>query len=147
MLGSRFGRRWTLIGALLVLGAGTNGCEVNSLEPEIETMMLHFPGNDTVFVDITNGMITSGPIAIFSDADFFAEFFANDGTPDGRVTEARFRLDVTPNNTSLVTFSRTTGFSGTLHKVATGNTQIRFALHALETDTDMFVSFIDIEIN
>lgn len=118
------------VGTLLLALALSGACVEGTLDPtpNVATLVLLFPGNDSVRVDIESGDVTSGPIGVVSSATFTAEFFASDGTPDMRVTELGFRLDVTPANTGIVTFDRTTPFAGTLNKVSTGTTQITFAL-------------------
>jgi len=150
MVRSRIGRPRRLVAGVMLLGLAIGGaCLGGRLgpEPEVATMLLLFPGNDTVFVDIGSGDITSGPIETFSDADFTAEFFADDGTPDSRVTEQRFRLDVTPANTGIVTFTRGSAFSGTLHKVATGSTQIAVALVNIAESRNLFLFNIPVNVN
>lgn len=114
----------------------------------LSTMMIYLPGNDTVLVDIESGAVESGPIEMFSSVDFATEFFASDGTPDSRITEVNYRLDVTPANPSLVTFTRVTQFSGSLNKVAgAGNTDITFALFSLETQEYLFSWAVPVSIN
>lgn len=150
MVPSRIGRRMLRVaGAMLLPLALAGGCVVGTggTEPAVATLLLLFPGNDTVFVDIGSGVVTSGPITTFSTVDFTAEFFAENGTPDGRVTDARFRLDVTPTNTSIVTFTRVGSFSGRLNKVTTGDTQIAFALVELAAARNVFARSVAISVN
>lgn len=140
--------RRSIIGMAALLIAGGMACEETlSGDPEIATIMFLFPGNDTVFVDVGSGSITSGPILIFGDAEFRAEFFGPEGTPDSRVTETRFRLDVTPQNTGVVTFTRATQFSGTLHKVMTGSTEITFSLYNIENAIVDLMYTVPIDVN
>lgn len=131
---------------LMFAGVACSGGRLGP-DPEVATLMLHFPGNDTVFVDIASGVVTSGPIAIFNTVDFTAQFFAADGTPDGRVTDARFRLDVTPANTGIVTFTRGGSFDGTINKVTNGTTNIAFALVRIAEGTNEFNRSVAIEVN
>jgi hypothetical protein len=92
-------------------------------------------------------MVSSGPIEIFGNVDFTAEFFAPSGQPDSRVTEARYRLDVTPANTGVVTFARGTPFSGTLNKVASGSTTIEFALYEFAAGGNLVSFTAPINVN
>ena len=129
----------------LVFGGGCVDPSLGS-DQEIATLMLLFPGSDTVFFDIASGVVSSGPIGMFTDVDFTAQFLLEGGAPDPRVTEASFRLDVTPANTGIVTFTRATPFSGALNKVSPGNTQIVFALVRLASGANEFAATVPIEV-
>jgi hypothetical protein len=128
-------RPW-LVGAMLAVLVNGVGCDetvVPPPEPEVATMRLIFPSlNDTVFVTIDPWTVTSGPITISANTAFTAQFLKDDGTPETLVTDAEFRLDVTPANTGFVTFTRSGAFAGTLNRVAAGSTTIEFALFHLE---------------
>lgn len=118
-------------------------------EPEVAIFIVIFPGSDSVYVDLTSGVIGSGPITIFGDADFTAEFLASDGSPDGRVVEGLYRLDVDILDTTITKFSRPggTAFSGTLLKVASGSTTITFSL-VRESDAGvLFATQIPVDVN
>jgi len=140
-------RRGFLIAATVV--GLTTAVACSELGPvSLATMMIYLPGNDTVLVDIESGAVESGPIEMFGTVDFSTEFFANDGTPDSRITEVNYRLDVTPANPALVTFTRVTQFAGTLNKVAGGgSTEIAFALFSLETQEYLFDWSVPVTIN
>ncbi len=139
---------WKRMGALLLLLAAGAACQEElGPEPEIATVMLYFPGNDTVFFDVESGIVSSGPIEIFGNADFTVGFFAPNGQPDERVTEARYRLDVTPANTGVVTFARGTSFSGTLNKVASGSTTIEFAVYEFAVSGNLVTFTAPINVN
>jgi hypothetical protein len=140
-------RRTFVIGALLAGLFGGIACEELDDDPQLAFMLIYLPGNDTVIVDIESGVVESGPITMFGNVDFSAEFFAANGQPDSRVTEARFRLDVTPTNMGVITFSRVTPFSGTLNKVSVGETQVSFALFNLETQMREFDLPVDASVN
>jgi hypothetical protein len=144
---SKLSRRGLFVAAAFAALSGAIACEELGRDPQLSTMMLYFPGGDTVLVDIESGVVSSGPITMFSDVDFSAEFFAGDGTPDSRVTEVRFRLDLVPANPAIVSFTRVTQFSGSLNKLGTGTTNIRFALYNLETMQNEFDLPVDVEIN
>lgn len=133
----------------LMLTCAGIACQAGQLgpEPEVATLVLLFPGNDTVLVDIESGVVTSGPITIFDTVDFTAQFFTSGGTPDFRVTEGTFRLDVTPADTTIVTFSRAGSFDGTINKKTTGTTTIAFALLRIAAGTNEFNRSVAIEVN
>jgi hypothetical protein len=134
----------------LLTFASVTACEDNlGPDPEVQTFILIFPGNDSVYVDLTSGVIGSGPITMFDDAAFTADFLAPDGSPDGRVIEGVFRLDVDVLDTTITKFSRISGgaFSGTLLKVATGSTTITFSL-VRESDAGvLFATQIPVDVN
>ncbi len=139
-------RRGFLIAAAV---AGiTTAVACSSVGPiDLATMMIYLPGNDTVLVDVASGSVESGPIEMFGNVDFQTEFFALDGTPDSRITENLYRLDVTPANPAMVTFTRITQFSGTLNKLTDGSTSINFALFSLETQEYLFDWAVPVVIN
>ena len=140
-------RRGFLVAAA-VAGLATAVACFDEVGPiNLATMMIYLPGNDTVLVDIESGAVESGPIEMFGDVDFSTEFFATDGTPDSRITEVNYRLDVTPANTGLVTFTRVTQFSGSLNKLGTGTTEISFALFSLEAQEYLFDWSVPVSIN
>lgn len=151
MVHSRIRRRWLLAaGAMLVAFAIGSSCQVagtGGSEPEVATLILLFPGDDSVIVDIASGDVLSGPITIFGNVDFTAQFFAEDGTPDERVTDARFRLDVTPANTAIVTFTRAASFSGSFNKIANGETEVMFALVNIAAARNEFARSAPISVN
>lgn len=151
MVPTGIGRRVRRIaGAMVIAVAAGSGCmQGGSLgpDPEVAFLYLVFPGNDTVFVDVRSGVVTSGPIALLNTVDFAAEFFAANGTPDGRVVEGTYRLDVTPTNTGIVTFSRSTSFAGTLNKVTTGDTEILFTLVHVPAAENVFARSVPITVN
>jgi len=141
-------RRLRVACAMLFALVFGGGCVEGSLgpDPEVATLLLLFPGNDTVLFDISSGVVSSGPIAMFTNVDFTAQFLLEGGTPDPRVTEALFRLDVTPANTGIVTFTRATPFSGALNRVSVGNTQIVFALVRVASGANEFAATVPIEV-
>jgi hypothetical protein len=135
--------------AVLVIGVACDDDEPVEPEPEVAVFRLIFPGAvpDTVFVDAETGAVTSGPITISVNSAFTAQFLKDDGTPETIVNDASFRLDVTPTNTAIVTFTRTSPFSGTLNKVTTGSTSISFALFHLEEMHNEFSWPVPITVN
>jgi hypothetical protein len=134
--------------AALVIGVGCEEDPAPEPEPEVETLRIVFPSlNDTVFVNVTTGVVTSGPITIAANADFTAQFLKLDGSVETIVTDAEFRLDVTPANTGVVTFGRSSAFAGTLNKVAAGATTINFALFHLVEQHNEFDRPVAITVN
>lgn len=134
--------------ALLLLGLGAIACEDPVLvgDPEIKTLNIVLPGNDTVFVDTETGVVTSGPITILANTDFSAEFLMRDGVRDPRISELAHRLDVVSQNTGFVTFTQATPFSGTFNRVAPGTTTIRFTLVRLSDAGPIFTVTAPIEV-
>ena len=146
MTRSPFRRQGLLIAAAMI---GLSGaiCPDLGPDPDLATMMIFLPGNDTVIVDLGSGQVESGPIAMFDDINVSVEFYASNGEPDGRVTELRFRVDITPDDSTIVTFTRANGFAGTLIKHATGTTSLRFALFNLETQANEFAWPVETVVN
>ena len=142
---SRFSWRGLFIVTALV-GLSGSICPQFADQPQLATMMIYFPGNDTVIVNIEDGMVQSGPAEIFGNTDIQVEFFAANGEPDGRLTELNYRVDVTPADTNLMTFTRFSGFSGTLNKKASGATSATFGLWNISTGAYLFQWPIDINI-
>ena len=142
---SRFSWRGLfIIGALVGLSGSI--CPNLADLPNLATMLIYFPGNDTVIVNIEVGMVQSGPAEIFGNTDISVELFAANGEPDGRLTELTHRIDVTPADTSLLAFTRATGFSGTLIKKGNGPTSATFGLFNIATGQYLFQWPIDINI-
>jgi hypothetical protein len=129
--------KW-MLGIAVVLGLGGLACSNpnSGPDPQLKWLAVLMPGFDTVLVDVESGD-PSGPITLFSSADFSAEFYTATRELDPRVIEQTFRLDVTPADTGIVKFSRVGQFTGSLNKIATGNTTIRFTLVRL-ADTQTF---------
>lgn len=143
-------RRPVVLGAMLAALAIGVGCADDPIvepEPEVAILRLIFPGPDTVFVDVATGVVTSGPIAIAANTAFTSQFIKLDGTPETLVTDAEFRLDVTPANAAVVTFTRSSAFAGTLNKVAAGSTTINFALYHLVEAHNEFDRPVAITVN
>jgi hypothetical protein len=134
--------------AALAFGAACEDDPVIEPEPEVATLRLIFPSlNDTVFVDVGTGTVTSGPITIAANTAFNAQFIKDDGTPETLVTDADFQLNVTPANTGVVTFTRASAFAGTLNKVSAGSTSINFALFHLAEAHNEFDRPVAITVN
>jgi hypothetical protein len=114
-------------------------------EPEVATLRLVLGGSTTVDINAETG--AGGPIVISGSTSFSAQFLKVDGSPETLVTDADFRLDVTPTNTAIVTFTRSGAFAGTFNKVSTGSTTITFALYHLEEMHDEFSWPVPITVN
>jgi hypothetical protein len=141
-----------LAALVLMLAVGLAACGDSTdpePEPEVATLRLLIgaAAEDTVLVDIASGDVTGGPITISADTDIRAEFLRDDGSTETLVTAADFRLDVTSANESLVTFTRTSAFAGTLHKVAIGGTSLTFALFHLEEQHNEFSRSVAITVS
>ncbi len=120
-----------LVGAAaLSLGVALGACEDDPVvveeEPEVATMRLTI-GAQTVDVSDA-GVVTGGPIAISANTTVSVQWLKADGSVEDVITAAEFQLNVTSNNSALVTFTRTSAFVGTLVRVAPGNTVLNFSL-------------------
>lgn len=139
------------VGFALVAALGAVACDETTPpepEPDVETLRLVFPTlNDTVFVDVGTGDVTSGPIAISANTNFTAQFLKADGTPETLVTATDFQLNVTPVATGVVSFTRSSAFAGTLNKVAAGSDNIDFALFHIGEQHNEFVRRVPITVN
>jgi hypothetical protein len=125
--------RFTLLAVALALPA-CNSTDPEE-EPEVATMRLTI-GTQTIDVDDA-GMVTGGPIAISANTSVSAQWLKADGSPEDLVSGAEFQLDVTSDNASFVTFTRTAAFAGTLVRVGPGSTVLRFSLfHTVEMHED-----------
>ena len=148
---SLIARRFPLVvGAMLAVAAFGTACDDDEVvpEPEVATLRLVFPSlNDTVFVDVATGNVTSGPITISANIAFNAQFLKDDGEPETLITDATFELRVTPVNTAMVTFTRTGAFGGSLNKIATGSTTIDFELYHLEEMHGEWTRSVPITVN
>ena len=142
---SRLSWRGLFIVTALIGTSGSVCPEFQSL-PELAYMVVYFPG-DSVIVNIEDGMVESGPAEMYDTTDISIMLFAGNGEPDSRLTELVYRLDVTPADTTMLTFSRFSGFSGTLNKKAAGSTSAVFGLWNITTGAYLFQWPIDININ
>jgi hypothetical protein len=95
-------------------------------------------GAQTITVS-RNGAVTGGPIVITlpTALTITASFLNAAGSQDPVAHGGRFQLDVTPDSTSTVTFTRVSAFVGTLTGVAAGSTNVAVSLfHIGDGDTD-----------
>jgi hypothetical protein len=138
-----------LYGLMFALGlAGTAACTSNVLsgDPDIATMYVVLPGNDTVTVNTETGEVTPGAITIVGDTDFSTAFFTEDGVPDGRVTETDYILEIAITNTSFVTFLRDGAFTGTFDKIAPGSTDGVFTLRRYSDNLNVMTVTVPIDV-
>lgn len=116
-------------------------------EPEVATLRLIVGGSDTIEV-ATGGAVTGGPITIAGNTTVVAEWLRGDGTEDPVVDATTFELAVEVDDESIVTFTRTGAFAGTLNKVAAGSTSATFALFHVEEGHEDFGPFpVSITVN
>lgn len=115
-----------LAGLTLALPACNSTNPVVEEEPEVATMRLTI-GAQTVDVDDA-GVVTGGPIAISANTAVSVQWLKADGSAEDIITAADFQLNVTSDNASFVTFTRTSAFAGTLVRVGAGSTVLRFSL-------------------
>jgi hypothetical protein len=109
-------------------------------EPEVATMRLIVGGTDTIEVG-SGGAVTGGPITIAANTSIVVEWLRDDGTEDPVVTATDFELSVTVDDETVVTFTRSSAFAGTLNKVAAGSTSAEFGLFHIEEQHDDFGPF------
>jgi hypothetical protein len=140
--------RW-LVGAALTLGLVASACLDQTLtgDPQLKTFYIIMPGNDTVAIDVASGNVTSGPMEIFADASVSGEFFMENEAPDPRVTPQDHQLNMTPANTSIVTFTREGPFNGTFQRVGPGTTTVQFTLIRVSDQTTLFNLSAPIEVH
>jgi hypothetical protein len=136
---------------LLATGIPLAACDDDPVEaepePEVATLRLTV-GTQVVTVNVESGTVTGGPITLPVGARTVqAEFLRADGTPDPIVTATAFRLDVTPTSTAVVTFARTSAFSGTLTGLQSGqSTPVAFALFHLEEQHNEFSRPVTVQV-
>jgi hypothetical protein len=135
----------------LVIAAGAIACADTvepepEEEPEVATMRLTV-GGATIDVE-EDGTVTGGPITISATTTISAAWLRADGTADPSVDAAEFELLVEIDDESILTFTRTSAFAGTLTKVAAGATTADFALFHLEEMHEDFGPFtVSIVVN
>ena len=142
MVGFRLGRS-----ALVVLMVGLAGvaCEESTSVGATGTMVLGF-GSYSIEVAIPSG-VSNDTIVLTEDVVFGAAFFTSDGEPDERIMEPRFRLDAAALDSTFVKFVRGTAFTGTLQRIAPGQTEIHFSLYDDELAGYSFNAVIPITVN
>jgi hypothetical protein len=144
---SRLAGRLTALAMLGILATACDDPAAPPPEPEVATLRLIIGGNDTVLVNTENGNVVSGPITIAANTAFTAQFLKADSTAETLVNDTEFRLDVTPANTGVVTFTRSSAFAGMLNKVTAGSTTINFALFHLAEQHNEFDHPVSITVN
>jgi hypothetical protein len=146
--------RVAMVAVLCACLAASSACEevpsaVKVPRIDLQTVRIIVPSlNDTIWMDAFTGQVTSGPITTVAiNTDFVAEFLKADGSPQPIVTGAAYRLDVRAENVNLVTFAATGPFTGTLHKVNAGSTNVVFILVNRSDNIQEFVRGIPIVVN
>jgi hypothetical protein len=137
--------RSTTFAALVLTAIAFSACDDDPVEveeePEIAALRLTV-GTQVVTVDAEFGTVTGGPILIsVGNANISAVPIDENGEVMADVTAAEFRFDVVSDDTGVVTFSRTSGFAGTLNGVAAGQTSIDVSLFHLEEMHNDFGEF------
>src|SRR5262245_34420350 len=106
-------------------------------------------GNQTITVSNT-GTVTGGPITIARPTapTLSASFLNAAGSQDPVAHGGSFQLNATPDNASILTFTRTSGFVGTLTGVARGSTNLTISLfHITGGDNDFGPFPVPVTVN
>ena len=132
-------RRLALASTIIPLILTVTGCSDSPMEgddePEVASMRLTVGSQIITVAD--NGAVTGGPITFTGTVNVSAEFLRADASPDPLVTDAAFQLNAEPVDGTIITFTRSAAFTGTLTSGAPGSTQIAFALfHKAEMHED-----------
>jgi hypothetical protein len=136
---SRFSAYFVL--PLVVALSAVAGCDddpVEPEEPEIGTMRITVGSQTLTFTEA--GGPTTLTISGASTA-IAATFLDPDGVPL-TLDAADFELRVSPANAGVLTFTRTTAFSGTLNRVAIGTTTVELAAFHKGEGHDDFGEFV-----
>jgi hypothetical protein len=149
MLSLTFPRRALGLSALFIATAFATGCDDDDDpveppdEPEVATIRMTI-GAQTVTVDTDNGTVTGGPILVpvgGAGSTITAEFLRADGQPDPVVTEADFVFRVFPADESVLTYTETSAFEGTLTGLQAGPTTMDVDLFHIPADHAEFGPF------
>lgn len=139
-------RSHLLLLGLLSLG-GVACKEDPADEPQIATLRIA-AGAQTINIS-DNGTVTGGPLTLTvgTARAITATALKADGMPETLVTDAEFRLDVTPA-AGTVTFARTGPFAGSLTATAAGSTTISVQLfHIIENHPDFGPFNVPVTVN
>lgn len=134
---------FALAAALVMAGCKEDADE----EPDIATLRI-MAGTQTITIS-DNGTVTGGPLTVTvgTARAITATALKADGMPETRVTDAEFRLDVTPGAGTL-TFTRTGPFAGNLNASAAGSTTISVQLfHIIENHPDFGPFNVPVTVN
>jgi hypothetical protein len=131
--------------AVFTLGAAATACDDDPLiedpDPAEAVVAIRLTvGAQTITINDL-GTVTGGPIVLPRAATTVTAVFLDEDDAIVAGLDAEFRLEVTIANGSLVTFSRTAAFSGTLTGVAAGQTTLEFALFHIEENHEDFGFF------
>jgi hypothetical protein len=140
-LASRTNRH--LLVLLTVLGlAAVSNCQsketgVEDMEASVSSVRLTV-GSQTIAIS-SAGTITGGPITVTrpTAAPISASFLNAAGAQDPVAHGGNFQLNATPADTSILTFTRSSAFAGTLTGVTAGSTNLSVSLfHVTGGDND-----------
>jgi hypothetical protein len=140
----------TVTGLVAVLGCGSSTPTVSSTPPttvaspppvsgeaSVSSVQLTV-GTQTISVS-NNGTVTGGPIIITRPTapTLTASFLNAGGSQDPLAHGGNFQLNATPGDGSILTFTRTSAFVGTLTGTAAGSTNLTVSLyHMSDGDND-----------
>lgn len=138
--------RYALVGLMVT---GVTACDDDPAdveeEPEVQTIRL-VVGSQTI------NFIASQPAAFIARGahNVSVSFLRANGSVDPVVNATDFEVQITAANTSIVTFTRTGAFTGTLTGVAAGSTTLKVCLfhkgeQHCETGADVQASPITVQ--
>lgn len=143
MIDLRMGRTMAVVAAtigLIVAACGDSTTEPEETAPEISSMLL-LVGDDTVSV-AEDGVVTGDPLVIDGTVEITAEFLDSVGVVAADASTDPFELRATSADDTIVTFTLTDGFSGTLAGLLSGETTtVDFSLYDTEQAMDIFGPF------
>lgn len=126
--------------AVTMLGCGDDAATDPEDTPDIATMRL-IVAADTVSV-ADDGSVTGGPFSVTGTVDIAAEFLDTNGELATDLDATRYELQGAPEDDTVVTFTLTDGFAGTLTGLLAGeSTTVDFSLYDTDEGTDLFGPF------
>lgn len=128
---------------LALLAPAFAACDDDPTEPhdeEIPSAIRLTVGTQIITIDDLLG-VTGGPIAINVGARAVTAVFLDEDGDVMEVHDDEFELRIVPASTSIVTFTRTGAFAGTLTGVVAGNTTVAVSLWHLEEEHTDFGPF------
>ena len=133
------------LGALLAV----TGCSTTEeAEPDVSSIRVTV-GTQTITIS-SNGTVTGGPITITRPTApaLSASFLKADGTQDAIAHGSDFELNAVSASATLLTFTRTSGFAGTLTGLAAGSTQLAVSLrHIADGDAHFGPFNVPVTVN
>jgi hypothetical protein len=125
-----------------IAGLVTAACDDSTTEPEDTTPQISsmnlYVGTDTVSID-ADGVVTGDPLQIEGTMDITAEFLDSLGVVAVDASTDPYELQVTSADETVVTFTLTDGFTGTLEGLLSGeSTTVDISLYDTEQAMEVF---------